>query len=395
MNTQEAIFDTRIDTHKIYVSMKTKFIIRNYKNNENLSPLYLHITGDSKRERINLDILVDSKFWVKKNQRLKAINKKFKDTNLILDNIDSKITNIKTVYRLSEKVLTPSILKKEMLEDLPRVNFCSFFDSCLKSQKKELKPGTYRRYKSVLKKLNDFKEEIIFTEITANWFDIYRKHLYNLGNRSTTVNSNIIGIKKYLRLAIKAGIKIPCDLTEIKSGSTNGSRTSLTPNEIKIIYRFYNSEFISTSHKLIIGYFLFSCMTGLRFSDVMALKRPAMNADYIDFLTNKTAKNQMITLNTKAKEIIVNCADLFIVKFTNEHLNRELKPILRNLSITKKVTFHVARHTFATSFLRMGGRVEKLQLLLGHSAISQTMIYSHIVAAEANESMFLLDKLFD
>ncbi|MNY74644.1 Tyrosine recombinase XerD [compost metagenome] len=64
------------------------------------------------------------------------------------------------------------------------------------------------------------------------------------------------------------------------------------------------------------------------------------------------------------------------------------------LKIQKKVTFHVARHTFATSFLRAGGQVEKLQLLLGHSDINQTMIYSHIVQADANAEVFLIDNLF-
>ncbi len=394
MKPSESIFDTRIDTNKIYVSMKTKFVLRNYKNSENLSPVYLHITGSSKRERVNLDILVNSLYWDSKKQRLKPLNSELIDTNLILENINGKITNIKTVYRLSENVLTPAILKRELIEDLPRVNFCSFFEHSLKEQQKFLKPGTYRRYQSVLNKLKEYQTEIIFTEITENWFVKYRKHLYSLGNQSTTVNSNIIGIKKFLRIAIKAGVKIPCNLDDVKSGTTHGNRTALNPIELKKIYRFYNSEFINSSHKIILGYFLFSCMTGLRFSDIMDLKRPDLNADYIDFSTNKTSKDQMITLNLKAKEIIANCPDLFVIKFTNEYLNRELKPILRNLGISKKVTFHVARHTFATSFLRMGGSVEKLQMLLGHSNISQTMIYVHIVSAEANQSIYLLDNLF-
>jgi site-specific recombinase XerD len=64
------------------------------------------------------------------------------------------------------------------------------------------------------------------------------------------------------------------------------------------------------------------------------------------------------------------------------------------LKIQKKVSFHVARHTFATSFLRAGGQVEKLQKLLGHSDIKQTMIYVHIVQADANAEIFLLDNLF-
>jgi site-specific recombinase XerD len=62
--------------------------------------------------------------------------------------------------------------------------------------------------------------------------------------------------------------------------------------------------------------------------------------------------------------------------------------------IKKKVTFHVSRHTFATSFLRAGGQIEKLQILLGHSSLQQVMVYVHIVASEANKEIFLLDDLF-
>ena len=64
------------------------------------------------------------------------------------------------------------------------------------------------------------------------------------------------------------------------------------------------------------------------------------------------------------------------------------------LKIHKNVTFHVARHTFATSFLRAGGKVEKLQRLLGHTDIKQTMIYAHIVQADANSEILLLDDIF-
>lgn len=394
MIQKDCIFDTRVDTNRIYVSMNTKFIIRNYLNEDNLSPLYLHITGDSKRERLNLDVLVDPKHWNKKKQRLKTLNAKFKDINLILDNVDSKITNIKTVYRLSEQILTPATLKLELINDLPRVNFCTFFEYSLKEQKSTLKPGTYRRHNSVLNKLKAYNDEIFFNQITLNWFLKYRKHLHSIGNVETTINSNIKSIKKFLAIAVKLGIKIPCNLNDIVSGSTLGNRTALKPEELKKIFNFYKSEFVNPPHKLVLGYFLFSCMTGLRFSDIMSLTRKDLMDQHIHFVTKKTGKDQMISLNKKAKEIVETSQDLFITKYTNEHINRELKVIMGMLGIRKKITFHVARHTFATSFLRMGGRVEKLQMLLGHGDIKQTMIYVHIVAEEANKSIFLLDDLF-
>ena len=85
---------------------------------------------------------------------------------------------------------------------------------------------------------------------------------------------------------------------------------------------------------------------------------------------------------------------LFVTKFADQHMNDEIKKIMKVCSINKKVTFHVARHTFATCFLRAGGSVVKLQKLLGHASITQTMIYVHILDEEANEDIHLMDNLF-
>ena len=58
-----------------------------------------------------------------------------------------------------------------------------------------------------------------------------------------------------------------------------------------------------------------------------------------------------------------------------------LKEIASICSIKKKVHFHVARHSFATNFLRKGGKIEDLQTIMDHSDIQTTMVYVHIVKA--------------
>jgi site-specific recombinase XerD len=72
----------------------------------------------------------------------------------------------------------------------------------------------------------------------------------------------------------------------------------------------------------------------------------------------KSKKDQSIAMNMKAQ--IVNHEPLLFEKFADQHINDELKKIMAILKFQKKVTFHVARHTFATSFLR-AGEVEKLK----------------------------------
>src|SRR5690606_902728 len=144
----DSIFDTLIDTQKLYVSMKTKFVLRKDSVKENKAPVYLHITGNKQRERIFLDLYVDVKQWDEKNNCLKKSVENY-DNNLILESIQTKITNIKVGYRLSEKVLTPSLLKRELKENLPRINFISFFKHCLEEEKTITKPATLRKNTSV------------------------------------------------------------------------------------------------------------------------------------------------------------------------------------------------------------------------------------------------------
>jgi site-specific recombinase XerD len=386
-------FDTVFDTNKIFVTIKANFYVRKDKNDTGLVPIYLSLTSQGERERINLKITIQESKWIESKQRLKVSNKVDADINLVLDNIISKITNINTIYRLSDKRISVAIMKDEFLNEIPRVNFCSFFDKCLEDDRLEMKEGSYKRYKSVLNKLRTYKKEIYFNEIDLAFFTEYKKHLVKLGNKSTTINSNFKAIKKYLKQAVKFGIKLPFDIEDIVTGSTAGNRSSLSLGEVKLLTNYYQSDFIQAHHKLSLGYFLFSCFTGLRLSDVFNLTRKDITYE-IEFISVKTNKNQIIHLNSTAMSIVKMNKDLFINFPVPQVLNRQLKDIARHLGIKKKVHFHVGRHTFATTFLRMGGNVTKLQKLLGHSKLDTTMQYVHILAAEANEEIYLLDNLF-
>src|SRR5690606_41704432 len=83
--------------------------------------------------------------------------------NHILDNTQSNITDINTVYRLADTHLTPSILKKELLEAMVRVDFNAFVKKSLEEHKSQIKPGTHRRYLAVYHKLYEYKTNIFCT----------------------------------------------------------------------------------------------------------------------------------------------------------------------------------------------------------------------------------------
>ena len=72
-----------------------------------------------------------------------------------------------------------------------------------------------------------------------------------------------------------------------------------------------------------------------------------------------------------------------------------MKDIARICGIKKRVTFHVGRHTFATQFLIIGGKVEVLQKLMGHSKMETTMIYVHIVDTQKEDQISQMDTIFN
>lgn len=392
----ERFFDTINDTNKKSVSINVKFKLRKDMNADGTMPLVIHVTGSGERERINPHINVNPKLFNEATQRVKPINREYQDYNLLIENYLSKISAIKTEFRLTDRNITPKILKQELLGGLTRSNFVAFVAAALEDEKVNRSKGTYERYKSVYRKLEAFNPVIPFSEIDSKWFTKYRAWAIKRGNKSTTVNNNVIALKKFLRIAVNNGVKLNFNLDDVIGGNTHGNRTYLNPPELKRLFKYFNSEFINETNKLILGYFLFGCMTGLRISDLMDIDRNNLLYNEISFINSKSSTDQYMLLNLTARQIVDFEPNLFIKKFADQTLNKEIKKIVRLCGITKQVSFHVARHTFATCFLRpeVGGTVHHLQKLLKHRDIKSTMIYAHILESEANEMVFALDKLF-
>jgi len=389
-------FDTLFDTQTKHVLMKTKFYIRRDITVLGKNPIYLRISGLGQSERMHQNLFVDFKLWDQKKQRINSKGvRELEDLNLILRNIDSKITEIITSYRLNGVNLTPKILREEFENNLSRINFISFIKASIPEQRVFVSQSRIDRYEVVLKKLKEYNPNVVFNELSIKWFNDYRDYLkFTIKNMDSTIASNFAIIKKFLLIAVKKGIRLNFDVSDLFIGDTSGNRTYLMKNELQTVMDFYFSDKIKPNHRIILGYFLFSCMNGLRISNVQELTRSQLMSNDFSLILVKGNKDKNMILNKTAKRIIEHEPSLFIKKFADQHINDELKIIMEHLKIKKQISFHVARHTFATLFLKAGGKIQMLQMLLGHSTLDQTMEYVHIVQAEANEEMYLLDDLF-
>jgi integrase/recombinase XerD len=375
-------------TYKIWLK-------RDYVRADGTCALFLALNVRGERKRLPLDISVPPKFWDMKKQRIKNTFQYAADYNLIIEKALADVNTIEVSYRLSNETIT----LKKLIEDLQRpslrINYNAFASKVLEDQKLKgiIKKSTYRQQFGALNKIKEYQEPLLFCDITKEWLAHFRAYLKNtLKNKPATVESTIKNFKKYLHAANEAGIKTELDYTKISVKSMEGNITFLVAEEVKALHNFYSSAFINTSWKHILQRYLFSCFTGLRISDLEQLTEDNFIEDMVVFTSVKNKKFQRIKLNETAKNLI-ELPHVFNGSFTREHINRELKEIAKACGIKKRLYFHSSRHTFATNYLISGGQLQNLQKLMGHSKITTTMVYTHVVDSLMNEEVGFLDEI--
>lgn len=150
--------------------------------------------------------------------------------------------------------------------------------------------------------------------------------------------------------------------------------------------------------------FLFSCYCGLRISDVLALKWKDVDCTgeqwRINIIMQKTRQPLYLPLSMQARKWMperngATEEDLVFATLPCEDTcNVQIKPWVREAGITKHVTYHVSRHTFATMMLTLGADLYTVCKLLGHTDVKTTQIYAKIINKKKDDAIGLIDAEF-
>lgn len=374
--------------------LTSKIVIKkDYVRADGTSALYIQIflNGVQKRIPLNLYVRLIDFDLVKQRVKTKAAN--HKDQNLLIEQSLASINTIEVNYRLSNENLTIESLLYEYNNPTSRIDFIKFWEKEMEHQKLTRDIATYNQQMGTLRKIKKYKNNIFFYELNKVFYEKMIGHFQKVEkNGEQTMFTLKKNFKKYLHIANDKGIHTALSYKDIKTPRPISKRTFLDSTEINKLYEYYNSTYINETLKSILGQFLFSCFTGLRISDSQAITLDNIIGNVLVFTAKKTGKFQRIQLNETAMAFI-GSDRVFEKSFSEKHLNAELKVIAKTCGIKKNVTFHVARHSFATNFLMCGGRVEALQKLLGHSSIRETMVYVHIVDSVLDSQIFNMDNL--
>ena len=205
-------------------------------------------------------------------------------------------------------------------------------------------------------------------------------------------------LMKMVTLAVKMEWLDKDPFLNFKLKFDKSERDYLTERELDLIEA---TTFTQPGHEQVKDIFLFSCYTGLSYIDLKELRADqlVLGIDGNHWIYTKRAKTNeavKIPLLPKALEIIEKYNDemgkgstfKLLPVYSNQKTNKYLKTIAGDCGIHKKITFHVARHTFATTVtLSHGVPIETVSKLLGHTQLRTTQIYARVLQKKIGEDM--------
>lgn len=254
-----------------------------------------------------------------------------------------------------------------------------------------LKESTKKNHLSTLALIKSYNENLQFDNITFEFLCGFEHFLINKGFHRNTIAKHLKHIKRYINNAINKDLfdiyRYPFRKFRIKQIET--FRNYLTPEEL---YKLENINLacFHPRYQHVLDAFLFSCYTGLRYSDIIKLKFENIfsldNQFWLIYSTTKTGKKIKLPLSLlfEGKGLLLlekykKDADVIFPLPDNSNVNKLLKKICTYAEINKKISFHSARHTNATLLLYNGANITTVQKILGHKSIKTTQIYGDIM----------------
>ena len=374
---------------------KTSVMLRIYLNNERLS---LGSTG----------IAITASQWDKDKERIKGRTTDALSTNLQLDNIAGGLQAIFRKIEMSddlslERIKSEFLGKKDEIDTLMQL-FEKHNTDISKQVGISVSKATLQKYNVCKRHFSDFldkqykRNDLKLTELTyliIREFDLYLRTV--VGQNSNTATKTMKTFKTITLLGQKMGVLLHDPFMNHRFHLEPVNRGFLTDEEILLIA---NKEIGIPRLELVRDIFIFSCFTGLAYIDVSNLTSDHIvtlgDKQWIMTQRQKTSVETNILLLDIPKAIIDKYCDnpaypkrenkLFPI-LSNQKMNAYLKEIADLCGIKKNLTFHLARHTFATMSLSKGVPMESVSKMLGHTNIKTTQIYARITNKKIEHDM--------
>lgn len=390
---------------------------RNQKTEE--SEIYMRITKNSKRSEMSIGRRVEPDKWNSKSQKMMGRSEIANEINSYIDVLKNKLNRIHQNLTDTNAIITANTLMQELKgegKDKPKMVLDVFKEHNEQMDRlsgKNISKSTAKRYWTCYNHVEQFTNEVYKSEdirmkeidhqfITRFEYFLKTKRECNHNSALKYVNN----FKKIIRIALANQWMDRDPFYNYKVQFESVEREFLNADEIQ---QLIDKDLHLDRLKLVRDMFVFSCYTGLAYSDVKKLSRYDINTGidggkWIRIKRTKTKSLSSIPLLPIAEEIInkyqdhpeVKKGNFILPVLSNQKSNAFLKEIAMMCGIKKPLTTHLARHTFATTItLTNGVPIESVSKMLGHKDLRTTQHYAKIVDRKISDDMKELKEKLD
>ena len=398
-------------------SFSLLFYVKKTKiDSNNRTNIYSRITVNGKRAEFSIKRKVSIDKWNSSANKVRGFSKEAQEVNQYLDLISNKINKIHQRFIEEDKLFTSINIrdtylgKDRNLKMLVKI-FQDHNNQIEKLVGKEYAAGTALRYKTAKSHIEEYvKSEYKANDIPVQEVDhkfISGFEYYLKTERSCAHNTAIkyiTNFKKIIRIAYANGWISKDPFFNWKARLKNVEREFLSEEEVQ---EMINKEISIPRLDLVRDIFIFSCFTGLAYADVQKLTTNNLvigidGERWINTKRTKTKTTSKIPVLPIAGKILdkydknPKLTDKLLPILSNQKMNAYLKEIADICGITKKLTFHLARHTFATTVtLTNGVPIESVSKMLGHRSLKTTQHYAKILDRKVSDDMNALKTLLN
>ena len=388
------------------------FVLRMNKITKGIAPIYARVTVNSKRCEVSIKRRILAESWNSGKGMAKPSSSENKQLNSYLEQIRKMMVQSYQELVLAKQVVTAEAIKNKFLGlEISDMTLCKLIEYHNTNSQETLKWGTLKNYFTTQKYIMLFLKEKYRTS------DIYLRSLnykflvdfeyflrkyspddFHTSMGNNTVMKHIERLRKLIKMAIRYDWLEKDPFISFKQKFHRVERGFLSEEELK---RIEEKEFSIPRLQYVKDLFVFGCYTGLAYIDVMKLSpeniQIGIDKQYWLFTNREKTDNPvripilpaaMDILNRYKDDMKALAQNRLFPNISNQKLNSYLKEIADLCQINKNLTFHLARHTFATTVtLTNGVPIESVSKMLGHTKISTTQIYAKVIEKKLGEDM--------
>ena len=396
-----------------------RFILRYAANRLSEAQIYARVSFNNKRAEISVNRSIHPDCWDPQRQYVFGSKELVGRINPYLDEVRYKIMESYQQLKIQNAFITVESIKRIFLgEEKPQSSLLDLIAYHTSSTAGILKKGTLKNYGATEKYIRRFlklrykSDDISLTELNYRFitqFDLFLRQTEPLEASNPLTNNGIMKHIERLRKIVTMGYKLdwiakdPFILYKRKLQKTE--RDFLIDSELETLT---NVKLPNDKLEKCRDIFLFCCYTGLAYIDFANLNSNniVLGIDgelWIRTTRQKTDTKVNVPLLPQAIAILdkyknkpaVMHEDSILPYISNQKVNDYLKEIAVLCGIKKNMTFHLARHTFATTVtLNNGIPIETVSKMLGHTKLTTTQIYVHVLDRKISNDMQVLRNKF-